>query len=571
MITDLLHNVDDLINEGKMEEALDLLEENTSVIADIKRSIIKEKQGKYEEALHYAVQALQTSDPILHIHAIVCRTYALWRLDRIEEAHEHINQGLTLVEQALPKDANEEKLLQFKAEFLYLKAILYNTRGELNRPFELFRESYEIRKQIHHSTVSHSLNAMGVIKELMGELIEALKYHEEALELKHKEGNIQDIYRSMYNIGMLYLKTGNFKKSLACFNEGLLLAKKAGFEKEQIMLRTNIAMLEDKLGHLERAEEIYTALVEVIRQKNDPSWLAAIYQDIIHFYRRQGDFRRVEAYMDEFRLLVREENNHEIDMLLKIEEALGYANSSRFYLKMQGQRYLREILDELLTIPDTDVSDIIQIYVYLIRGLLDELAIAYHEDIIVEIHEFIQEIEHRGRQENLILTQIEAREFLAKLKLLEGDTHEAQNILVEAQQIAETKGFSLRAKHISEEYDRIIIQGALQDDEIPLKKRLHDLRMDDVLSRMILEKAQPDYVISDELPIQVLITNDAGNSIFSRSFESELHLPKELIGSFLSAINAFGNELFSKLDDKEQGTVNRIEHQGYSILLKTIG
>lgn len=66
-------------------------------------------------------------------------------------------------------------------------------------------------------------------------------------------------------------------------------------------------------------------------------------------------------------------------------------------------------------------------------------------------------------------------------------------------------------------------------------------------------------------PVALLIIDESGITIFSCKFVNFTNIDDQLIGGFLTAVNAFGNEIF-----KGSGSLDVIMYQKFSVSMKTI-
>ncbi|MHA2120370.1 MAG: hypothetical protein ACW990_04095 [Promethearchaeota archaeon] len=66
------------------------------------------------------------------------------------------------------------------------------------------------------------------------------------------------------------------------------------------------------------------------------------------------------------------------------------------------------------------------------------------------------------------------------------------------------------------------------------------------MKSMIQKRVVKPSDISDEDPVIILFISEAGIPIFSQSFIKEWSFQDHLFGGFLTAVNSFSNEMFSK-------------------------
>jgi len=136
----------------------------------------------------------------------------------------------------------------------------------------------------------------------------------------------------------------------------------------------------------------------------------------------------------------------------------------------------------------------------------------------------------------------------AELSALQGDIKSARHCFGRAQMIAEEKGLHKLALSISREYDAFVdkIGQSSDTDEKSDQEPLELGKVTNLLDRM---STQSIAAVSDppaiEDSIMLLIITEGGITIFSHFFKSKGVIKGPLVGSFLSAIEAFSKEVFS--------------------------
>ncbi|MFX0172387.1 MAG: hypothetical protein ACFE9L_10730 [Candidatus Hodarchaeota archaeon] len=71
--------------------------------------------------------------------------------------------------------------------------------------------------------------------------------------------------------------------------------------------------------------------------------------------------------------------------------------------------------------------------------------------------------------------------------------------------------------------------------------------------------------IEEEEPVAILIMEKSGLTLFSCKFLAFDQINDQLIGGLLTAINAFGNEIF-----KGSGVIDHIVYQDYTLMMKLV-
>ncbi|MCK5408805.1 MAG: hypothetical protein KAJ30_00950, partial [Candidatus Heimdallarchaeota archaeon] len=98
---------------------------------------------------------------------------------------------------------------------------------------------------------------------------------------------------------------------------------------------------------------------------------------------------------------------------------------------------------------------------------------------------------------------------------------------------------------------------------IPFSKRIEMARMENLFDFMVDYRYYKSSDIVPETPILLTIVSDDGLSLFTSLFDDTIKVDSFLVSGFLSAINMFGEEVFSV-----SGSIETIKHQDYTILIR---
>lgn len=157
----------------------------------------------------------------------------------------------------------------------------------------------------------------------------------------------------------------------------------------------------------------------------------------------------------------------------------------------------------------------------------------------------------------------------AKLTLLELDISSARQLLTQAQILAEDKGLHRLAQRISSEHDVLLAQlpqwEALPTQDAPLAEVRELAGVEPQLLRMVQQRAPEPLTTEPEDPVLLLILVEGGLTLFSHSFAAGQQLDEHLIGGFLTALAAFGQDALV-----ESGAIDRITYQNYTVAVKSL-
>jgi len=154
----------------------------------------------------------------------------------------------------------------------------------------------------------------------------------------------------------------------------------------------------------------------------------------------------------------------------------------------------------------------------------------------------------------------------AELALLQDDTSLTREYITKAQSIAEEKGLHKLALAISREHDKLLdhiglVEG-LNITNLEKKSQLEVEEIEDLLGRMTTRNIAAVTEATPEEPIMLLIIGEGGMTLLNRTFTSNEYVKGPLVGSFLSAIESFSQEVFSS-------SIERVTLGKYRLIMQT--
>ncbi|MHA2325634.1 MAG: hypothetical protein ACXACB_09555, partial [Promethearchaeota archaeon] len=329
--------------------------------------------------------------------------------------------------------------------------------------------------------------------------------------------NNYDYYiENQANIGRIYFQKGNLDLALEFLKPSLSLAEK-----------------------ISDAKSIFTALITLI---------------MVHL--KKVAYEEVQKYLDQLR-----------NIEAKIENkyfSYGYNLLKAAFLMEKGGSANRAEAEGLLKIVISDAFHpeiIVSSLIYLCEFYLEELNLFEDLQVLKKINPLIDQLYQISEEQRMYGTLAETKLLQAKVVLIHMDFKEAEQLLLQAQRVAELHGLTLIAQKISNEYDNYLQKlnewKSLKERDAPISERLKLAEVDSVLER--LQGTRPIELpeLDEEEPIVLLIIDKSGMSYFNYPFKKEF--TKEwLFSSFMSAFNTFSSEVFEKSIDRIKIDENKI-------------
>ncbi|UCG02236.1 MAG: tetratricopeptide repeat protein [Candidatus Heimdallarchaeota archaeon] len=515
-------------HKGNNILAYDFLNKSSSIMEKLKEkgnqagllnniAIVHASDNKLESALEFLQQSLATFE---ELNIVRPKLKVLNNIGLIHALKGELDSALEYYQKSLDGvgDLNDK---QSEATLLMNIGQIYHNKGEIESAVKYGQKSREIFEKIQSAYGrAICLNTLGIIHELRGELYDAHDLYTKGFIFFKEVDNKPKIALSYNNIGNTYLDGGDVDRAISHYNEALAIFKNDGSDLEICMTLYNLISV-----HIQRG------LKEISQQ-----------------------------YLQDLQKINEKRKDKIIDQIYQLARALILKTSERVVKQAEAQQIFQKIIEANVNHEFTVIAK-----KNLCELLIQELSTSGDEEILGEIKEISQELLSIAEKQQSSSLLIETYILQSKMALLELDLDIARQLLSDARQKAEEKELQRLGVMVSREYDSLLSQLSkwtdLADRDVSLAERLELAELESMVTRLIRKKAEIDE-LSEEEPVLFLILARSGMSMFSKHFMSESLLVDQLIGGFLTAINAFTQQAFS-----DSGTIEGIKHREYTILM----
>ncbi|MFX0092966.1 MAG: hypothetical protein ACFFBD_14500, partial [Candidatus Hodarchaeota archaeon] len=246
----------------------------------------------------------------------------------------------------------------------------------------------------------------------------------------------------------------------------------------------------------------------------------------------------------------------------RVAEALVLKLSTRARGWVKAQEIFEQVVDE--EVVDHEVSVVAMLN--LCELLLIELRSSGNPEVLSEVNALVNRLLNIAKQQNSYSLLTEVSLLKSKLALVELDVRGAQRLLTQGQLTAEEQGLHRLAMKLSIEHDALLGQlnkwEELIERDASVTERAELAQFDEIIADMIHKREVDLPKLPEEDPVWLLILNDAGLSLYSKTFLTEGEMNDQLIGGFLTAIQAFSSEVFSQ-------SLDRVKLEEYTLLMKS--
>ncbi len=176
--------------------------------------------------------------------------------------------------------------------------IIYNLKGNIPTAIEYYKKSLKMREAIGDKIeIAGSLNNIGIAYFNTGKYTEALKYYLKALKLREEIGNQDDISGSYNNIGSLYMDMDEFDKALEFYNKALNIRKNSTDKNDLANTLSNIGAVYSKKGEDEKALPYYQRALKLQNANGNKKESALTLNNIGIVYSKKKKYNQALEYL----------------------------------------------------------------------------------------------------------------------------------------------------------------------------------------------------------------------------------------------------------------------------------
>jgi len=448
---------------------------------------------------------------------------------------------------------------------LRLGSLMFHYQSETKLGLEYIHQSYNLSKEIEdESGIAASLGYLGNHCTWLGQLDRGLSFLQRSFLLSEKIGYMENLAFTLNNLGWNYHIRGELSLALESLEKSLKISREKQYPWILVWTLTNIGFCLQTQGKFNDACGFYTQSIMVSEEIDDYlalSW--GIYQVIklnIDTKTPQDTIKQIER----LKMLYSRCKIELMHQMYRVAHGMLLKNSPRLKDKAQALEYFSQVANEKVESLEVTADAMInQCELFLFEYKNSESS-----DVLADIQNLTNRLLDISEAQNSHSLLSETYMLKAELALLQQEINSAREYITKAQSIAEEKGLKKLALAISREHDKFLgLIGQVEKSEVPIVKKSTQLEIGeikDLLDRMTTRNMVAVTEATPEDPIMLLIIVEGGMTLFTHTFTSNEYVKGQLIGSFLSAIESFSQEVFSS-------PIERATLGEYRLVTKTQG
>ena len=406
------------------------------------------KQKKYSSAFNTLKQEnnkfshrsdLRTSDMIL-------LAWISLLFGQIHKQTNFLDISIFDYKNALEWSLKAKNLEYFRSAYLYL-ALAYEEQGkEFLAIITIQRFLLDMKDTLPDDeySISSAYNLLGNIYNRTGEFELAKESYTNA-KLVVKDSSVLEDIMSYYfnNMGVISYKMGDYEQALQYYNQALELALRKRDPPNLALYYSNIGEVFLNLNQPDTALQYeLTALDYLTTVKND-KLLAETYFILVKITLDKENYHQVNYFLEKLQEVAQTTKRNRIKILTQIAQGLEFKKKQN--LEQAKEQFLcildsKNIPYDLETITLTELIEM-----YLSLGL-EKKNLFYNDLEIISKKLFLL-----GKQTNSVPVKCNLAIFMARIKAIDLNFYEAENILQEALELCNNKNVSYFKKKIENE------------------------------------------------------------------------------------------------------------------------
>jgi tetratricopeptide (TPR) repeat protein len=407
---------------GELDQALDLVQEIFSIKRDLGNlyetadyqnilGIFFIGKGEFDKALDYLQNSLQIFEELGIKSSIV---KSLTNIGLIHWKKGNLGEALDNYKISLAK-SEELKNKQFIAKLSVNIGLIYWNMGELDKALNFYQKSLVVSKEIENKViVATCFNNIGTIFQFKGELDQALEFYQKSLALHEELAMKPDTAFCLNNIGEIYHTKGVFDVAIDYYKKSLILFEEAGDNYNTCVALYNLVLVAVDRGSTKDSDPYLQKLQEI-------------------------DIKEVNKY---------------ISQKYRLAKAVVLKERERVVNIAEAQNLFQEVAHEEMISLEHNVTANLN----LCELLLKELRATGNEEILMELREVLSRLRNVAEGQNSYIWLAKTYWLQSKIALLEFDLEQSQELLTQAETIANEKGLIKLLNQISNEREILLSQ-----------------------------------------------------------------------------------------------------------------
>jgi CHAT domain-containing protein/tetratricopeptide (TPR) repeat protein len=204
------------------------------------------------------------------------------------------------VEELRAVTAEDKYRVDGEAIFREAEQLINGTLEAKRKSIEKYHAALELyRKATDRNGEAKTLNIIGEVHGLLGEMWKAVEKFDEALPIWRRVGDRRSEAYTLTNIGGVYRSLGEMQKALEKYNEALLIGREVGDRNGEAITLNNIGLVYDSLGEIQKALEKFNEALPLWRYVGDRNGEATTLLGIARVEQKRGNLTQARQTVEQ--------------------------------------------------------------------------------------------------------------------------------------------------------------------------------------------------------------------------------------------------------------------------------
>lgn len=524
--------------------------------------------GQYKQGIDLAYtslhEAIDEGNHFQQFQIIAVVVDALLHTSRYDEAESHVDRMEKLIEQICKHESNKREILN--AKVAYERGLISLFKGERRKCIKIMTRCKEILEPLGEDReLAKTYNILGWSFAANGKFETAKLHFKKALEITARSNLRPTAVAVMNNLATIEQETGELDIALEHYEKCVIINSELKRIIAQAINFYNIGTTYAAKGDLSNALKHHKKALKLIVEKDDTFTIAQILHEIVVISLESNDTKTATKYLKQLHELADESKDWRAVLHFEVSKAV----SMRYSGEIDNQDEVKRIFEKYIQADETPFSMKAYLMLNLCDILLCEAKETQEEKIIDDVRKIVTDLDEIAFKQKSYALQAQVIFLRAKVALIELGPKEARRLMHRAQTIAQEKGLVRVAQKISHDYDNLLGKleewSKLQKQGTTLRERVELSAIDDTIGSLIRKRGD-DTSDDPEEPVMLLfIQKEEGLTVYTKDFQDESEVDKDLFGAFLSALNTFVKEALST-----ENIVERIKVGNYTLAMTPI-
>ncbi len=334
-------------------------------------------------------------------------------------------------------------------------SLVYYFKGELDEALEYAQNAKAIQVKIGNKYfIAGSFLIIGNVYWLQGKLSEALEHLQKATTIFEEINSKFEMALSLGFMGIVYANKGVVNKALKNLQTSTTTFQELGITKNLVVgwLYRDLGRVYHIMGNFERALHNYQESLDIFEEiKNNLLTATSLYY-LAKISIEINSLEQATGYVNHLKRISKEKEYRNVSQLYRVAQAILLKTGGRTIQKAEAQTLLEQV--------DRDdpfsLELAVDVYLNLADLLLDELKSSGDEELLKEIKTYSSKLLELSKTQDSYYLLSETYLLQSKLALLEMNVKESEQLLSQAEFIAEEKDLGELTSKINKEKDLLL-------------------------------------------------------------------------------------------------------------------